>query len=85
MPFLHGMSTLKPMWKHYLKIFHLYLKDDIFIIAFLPEAKHVKNNVWTCLDTYDFTIAKDWWGVNEFSLCSCIDLGEVTIRILETT
>jgi len=53
------------------------------LLYFFPEVKYVKNNVQTYLDIYEFTIAKDWWGVNEFSLCSCLDLGEVTIGILE--
>lgn len=39
------------------------------MLVFLLEVKEVTQDVMTCVETYNFIIAKDWWGIDELLLC----------------
>ena len=59
-----------------------FLHDDAFILLFIPECKDVRQDVRTYSATYDFTLVKDWWGVNVMKLCSGIDVSATVSPIL---
>lgn len=66
----HEMKDIEALYK----LVYGYLTDDVFMLLFLHELLKVKDNMRTYFaKTYDFTIEKDWWGIDELSLCSPID------------
>jgi len=46
-----------------------YLHEEVFILIFFPEVKHVREDVKTYVDTYEFIVAKDSRGFTKLSLC----------------
>ena len=50
-----------------------FLDDNAFILLFISECKHVRQDVRTYSATYGFTLLKDWWDVNRMKLCFGID------------
>jgi hypothetical protein len=39
----------------------------------IPKVKEVRYDVMRYAMTYNIKIVKDWWGINEMPLCSCVD------------
>lgn len=50
-----------------------YLNNGGCMLLFLPEVKNVWDGVRAFANTYDFTIVKNWWGINELLLCLRVD------------
>ena len=45
-----------------------FLTDDAPLLLFLPGFKTIRDNVRAYAALYGFTLAKDWWGINELPL-----------------
>ena len=41
--------------------------------VFLPKIKEVRHDVMRYAMTYDFVLAKDWWGINKMPLNLGVD------------
>ena len=63
----------------------LFLDDNAFILLFISECKHVRQEVCTYSATYSFTLLKDWWGVNRMKLCSGIDISAIVSTFFFST
>ena len=59
-----------------------FLHDNAFILLFISECKHVRQDVRTYSATYGFTLLKDWWGINGMKLCSDIDASTTVSTII---
>ncbi len=59
-----------------------FLHDNAFILLFISECKHVRQDVRTYSATYGFTLLKDWWGINDMKLCSDIDASTTVSTII---
>lgn len=43
------------------------------MLVLLPEVKEVRVDVMIYDKTYNFVIAKDWWGINKLPFCLGVD------------
>jgi hypothetical protein len=85
--FVSSPSDVIPKWNlhsssHIEAFFEFALHKDACILIFMPSAcmpisipkvKEVRYDVMTYAMTYNIMIVKDWWGINEMPLCSCVD------------
>lgn len=70
MSFLLGISTSMIMWGF---IWFFSMRTLTLVVACscsYQKVKNVRDDVRTYANTYNFTIVKDWCGINELSLCS---------------
>ena len=65
----HNSSHIKALFE----FASTYLVDNVCMFIMILEVKVVRKDVMTYAATYEFTIAKDWWGINNLPLCSNID------------
>lgn len=60
----HNTTTIETIFE----FSNAFLNNNVFIILFNLECKDVSEDVCTYLAMYDFTIMRDWWGVNVMKL-----------------
>ena len=45
-----------------------FLRDDAPLLSFIPEFKIVGDDIRAHVASYEFTLANDWWAINELPL-----------------
>ena len=48
----------------------MYLQNNGALLLFHCDDRDLFTEVFDLADSYDFVMAKDWWGINELSLAS---------------
>ena len=72
-----SLPNLIPSWNAYnskdiktlFEFANGFLTDDAPLLLFLPEFKTVRDDVRAYATSYGFALTKDWWAINELSLC----------------
>lgn len=48
----------------------MYLQNDGALLLFHCDDRDLFTEVFDLADSYDFVMAKDWWGINDLNLAS---------------